>query len=98
MSTVDFLEVAQHLLQNVTGSTPAEETIGAAQVSQAAALIAIAKELRSIKAILCNATTLGGAIKANSDDNLEQISNHLDDIGSVLLNARGPDGAIKVTQ
>jgi len=27
---------------------------------------------------------------------LEQICNHLDDIGTTLLDARGPDGALKV--
>lgn len=74
---INYLLLAKALLDG-TGKDPTVDKVGSAQVTQAAAQIAIAEQL------------------AAHNEHLAFIRGHLDDIASVLLNAAGPDGAIKI--
>lgn len=68
-----------------------------AEQSKAAALIAIAEELRTLNATLHNATDLTGAVKTTMDQvQIDSITGPLNSVSDTLANAEGPDGAIKV--
>jgi len=69
-----YLEQADAIAVCRESCTPGE----AAQMAQAAALIALVERLDE------------------QNEHLDYIRNHLDDIGTVLLNASGPMGAISI--
>ena len=53
--------------------------------AQAAAMISVAEQMGAQNALLATIT-----------EHLEFIRSHMDDVGTVLLNAQGADGVIKV--